>query len=195
MSEADLQDIDPTCVVELDVRALLAARIEPLATILAAVGELPDGHALHLRSPFEPVPLFQMLSQRGFAHRSAAFGPDDWSTWIWRADVPPRRTAAPVAPEAPLPPDILDLRRLAPPEPLLRLLARLEASRAPFRVALPMLPDLLQELVRDANWTIDGIETLHDGGVVVALIPPAPAPASRDRLSAPRGRTPDRSTD
>jgi hypothetical protein len=171
MTEARLSDIDPACIVELDVRELLAGGVEPLATILAAAEALPSGHTLHLRSPFEPVPLFELLDRRGFDHQSSAFGPDDWSTWVWRADDLPLRAATAVEPTAPIATDILDLRRLAPPEPLLRLLARTAQRREPFRAALPMLPEPLRDLLLLEGWSVDLVEELPGGSVVVRLSP------------------------
>lgn len=56
--------------LEIDVRPLLAAGRPPLASILAAVNRLAPGQSLRLIAPMEPVPLYDVLRQRGLAGRS-----------------------------------------------------------------------------------------------------------------------------
>jgi uncharacterized protein (DUF2249 family) len=71
-------------VVELDVRPDLRAGREPFARILSTVAALEPGAVLHLRAPFEPVPLETLLAKRGFVHRAVAHDPEDWSVWFYR---------------------------------------------------------------------------------------------------------------
>lgn len=52
--------------LELDVRPLFAAGRPPLAVILSAVSRLQPGQALRLIAPMQPLPLYEMLRQRGF---------------------------------------------------------------------------------------------------------------------------------
>lgn len=56
----------------LDVRPILASGGDPLSTILAAAEPIPAGGSLVVIAPFEPVPLFGVLRQRGFSHQSSA---------------------------------------------------------------------------------------------------------------------------
>jgi uncharacterized protein (DUF2249 family) len=100
---------------ELDVRPLLARGEEPYSAIMAAVEALADDEALVLRSPFEPTPLHRVLGGKGFAHASRELAPDDWETVY-------RRPPADAEEE----PVTLDVRGLAPPEPMERTLAALE---------------------------------------------------------------------
>jgi uncharacterized protein (DUF2249 family) len=72
-------------VHDLDVRPLLARGEEPLATILEHAGRVPAGHVLCLRAPFEPVPLYAVLGERGFSARAERLAPDDWRVWFHRA--------------------------------------------------------------------------------------------------------------
>lgn len=51
---------------ELDVRPLFATGQPPLVPILNAVNRLQPGQALLLIAPIEPVPLYDLLGQRGF---------------------------------------------------------------------------------------------------------------------------------
>jgi hypothetical protein len=55
-------------VTVLDVRPLLAMGEEPFQDIMAAVDALPKDGVLELVAPFAPVPLYAVMSNRGFAH-------------------------------------------------------------------------------------------------------------------------------
>lgn len=52
--------------LELDVRPLLASGRPPIATILNAINRLQPGQSLLLLAPFQPLPLYEMLGERGF---------------------------------------------------------------------------------------------------------------------------------
>jgi uncharacterized protein (DUF2249 family) len=125
-------------VVELDVRDDLRLGREPFSRIMAAVSALGDGQGLHLRTIFEPVPLFAVLAKRGFSHESRQDASDDWSAWFWRAtpaevqiprlaalarDDDGRASAVDEGREREV---WLDVRGLEPPQPMLRTLAALE---------------------------------------------------------------------
>lgn len=162
-------DFDPEVVTDLDVRELLARGLEPLPVILAVADSLEPGHVLHLRSPFQPAPLYGVLSQRGFEYKFASFAEDDWSSWFWRADSPPR--AAPTARiEREGPPDgVTDLRWLAPPEPLLWVMRWAgEHSEGELRVMLPFFPTPLPDLLDGSGWKVS-LDTEREDGVVVRI--------------------------
>lgn len=52
--------------LEVDVRPLFAAGKPPLVPILNAVNRLQPGQSLRLIAPMQPVPLYELLGQRGF---------------------------------------------------------------------------------------------------------------------------------
>jgi hypothetical protein len=61
---------------------------EPFRRIMAAVIALGPAEALVVRAPFEPVPLYRVLSAQGLAHWTERHEADDWSAWFYRrADV------------------------------------------------------------------------------------------------------------
>jgi uncharacterized protein (DUF2249 family) len=62
--------MNPPAPFELDVRPLFAAGRPPLVPILNAVNRLEPGQALRLIAPIQPVPLFDLLRQRGFTHEA-----------------------------------------------------------------------------------------------------------------------------
>jgi uncharacterized protein (DUF2249 family) len=126
--------------VYLDVRGGLGARAdrnravlggapdkphEPFGRIMAAASALTDGEALVLRVPFEPVPLYQVLGARGFAHWIERQTPGDWSVWFHRADREPAGLDAQPAPRTPS--NTIDVRGLEAPQPMLRILERLDS--------------------------------------------------------------------
>jgi hypothetical protein len=164
-------------VVELDVREELSKGGEPFSRIMGAVGGLGEREVLHLRAPFEPVPLFAVMQKRGFAHRTEQHADDDWSVWFFRqemavefpttattaaqaADVTTPNPATPGAENAPARTEVwLDVRDMEPPEPLVRTLEALESLPADsmlvqrnMRVPQFLLP-ILRE--RGFHFTID----------------------------------------
>ena len=157
-----LPEFDPAVLTDVDVRDDLRSGREPLARILAAAEALPPHGVLHVRSPFEPVPLYLALGQRGFAHHREAFAEDDWSSWFWRSASPPPAARA-EAPVAPLPSGVIDLRHLPPPEPLVAILAQLTRSDAPFEVMLPFDPPILAPILAQHGWLVDRVDTQPDG--------------------------------
>jgi uncharacterized protein (DUF2249 family) len=64
--------------LELDVRPLFAAGRPPMAAILNAVNRLQPGQALRLIAPLEPVPLYQMLGQRGYTAQPQQRDDGNW---------------------------------------------------------------------------------------------------------------------
>ena len=58
--------MSPLPPLELDVRPLFASGTPPLIPILNAVNQLQPGQPLLLIAPMPPVPLYQLLAERGF---------------------------------------------------------------------------------------------------------------------------------
>lgn len=159
---------DPAAVTDLDVRELLTRGLQPLPLILELADALEPGRVLHVRSPFEPRPLYQVMADRGFAHRSSCFADDDWSSWFWREDQPPPEASAKVPEDAPE--GVTDLRWLAPPEPLLWILSWTAEHRSgELRVLLPFFPAPLLELIGNDGWTVTKEQERSDGVVVRIL--------------------------
>jgi uncharacterized protein (DUF2249 family) len=164
--ESELSTFDPATIVDLDVRDDWDAGREPLPRILAAVEQLAQGKVFHLRSPFDPVPLRKLLGRRGYSSHAIGFAERDWSTWFWRADTLPTPRAAPQPPPESADEGILDLRALPPPEPLIVIIERVNASDASFDVLLPFYPEPLVALLEPARRRIVLLENRSDGVVV-----------------------------
>lgn len=112
---------------ELDVRPMLARGEEPFKAINQAARAIPVGEALSLRSPFDPIPLRDVLGKQGFEVYTSGSG-DDWTTLFYRIrearaakPVPTADTGAPVTAEV-----TIDVSELMPPEPMMKILAALE---------------------------------------------------------------------
>lgn len=107
--------------VHLDVREDIRAGREPFARIMSAVKMLAGDQVLALRAPFEPVPLYDVLGLRGFAHWTERRAADDWLVWFYPDAELRVEPAPPFARPAPRH-AVLDVRGLEPPDPMLRVL-------------------------------------------------------------------------
>lgn len=118
--------------LELDVRPQLARGEEPFGAIMAAVDALTPGQSLRLIAPFRPVPLFNVMANRGFGVSDSRRPDGVWEVvFAPLTPVPPEAGLAPgSAPGAALWPDpaqTLDLAGLMPPEPMVRILEAIAA--------------------------------------------------------------------
>ena len=62
----------------VDVRPICDRGDSPLGTILDAVERLIPDQNLVIIVPFEPLPLYGLLAQRGFSHSSKLRSDDAW---------------------------------------------------------------------------------------------------------------------
>lgn len=113
---------------ELDVRPILAGGTDPLKTILQHTEQLAPDEYLHLINSFEPVPLYSVLGKRGFDHHTE-FVDGTFHVRFYR-----RMPASEKMPPTPgVPAEVpgrekvieLDVRQLAPPEPMMKILEAL----------------------------------------------------------------------
>jgi len=116
--------------IDVDVRPILRAGGEPFSIIMAALERLAPGEGLRLYAPFKPIPLFDVMASRGFAHREAELEGGEWEIHFMRDDgsveVAEPVFAASSEGDWPEPAVHLDNRDLDPPEPMVRILAALE---------------------------------------------------------------------
>ena len=115
--------------LELDIRPLLRNGGEPFGAIMGAVGQLAKGQRLKLYATFKPEPLFQLMAGRGFANAASLLDDGDWMVIFTPNAVAPIDMVESNA-DAPEtwadPAYYLDCTELAPPQPIVRILARLE---------------------------------------------------------------------
>jgi len=163
--------------IHLDVREDIRRGQEPFARIMATVKALGPEQVLILRAPFEPVPLLAALGKRGLAHWAEQSAPDDWTVWFYRE---PGATghaaqAEPAITSADRDTLVVDVRGLDPPEPMVRVLERLDALRPGQRIVVlhERRPMLLYPQLEDRGFTHE-TEELEPGLVRIVVRYPAP---------------------
>jgi uncharacterized protein (DUF2249 family) len=110
----------------LDARPILAKGGDPFRLIMRTVGELKADEALHLTVGFDPLPLYTVLKNQGFAaHTQIEDGV--FHVWFWRegpgkqhpkVEAFAQRTGLQEPVE-------LDVRGLEPPQPMITILEKL----------------------------------------------------------------------
>ncbi len=125
----ELRDLREEGRVIVDVREDVRAGEEPYHRIMKAVGSLRADQVLQLCNLFEPVPLYDVLAQRGFAHWAEQRGPQEWWIMFFR---PVRRSEGTPTPSHPAEarsgrdhPLVVDARGLEPPQPMMKILEAL----------------------------------------------------------------------
>jgi TusA-related sulfurtransferase len=121
-----------TSFMDVDVRPTLRAGGEPFGEIMAAIARLQPGQGLRLLATFEPVPLFHVLGSKGFSHVAKEIGGGDWEVLFSPAATSAPADTASAKPASdtsawPSPVQEMDNRDLDPPEPMVRVLAAVEA--------------------------------------------------------------------
>lgn len=128
---------DLNALITLDVCEDLRGGFDPLQKILGVVDSLTAEQGLRLLAPFEPIPLYHVLKQKGFAHEAERLEEGRWEIRFRRADNPPAESSTRNVSGGPSasadsgaawspPQKRLDNRGLTPPDPLVRILEALE---------------------------------------------------------------------
>ncbi len=158
--------------IQAEVDARSADERGPLGAIMRAAAQVQPGGILLVRSAFEPLPLFTLLAQRGFAHWSQQHASDDWASYFLRLRAP---AAAPAQPAAAPAPALLDNRGLEPPQPMQRTLAALEqlAPGATLTVLTDRQPLFLFEALEEQGYTY-ATTSAPDGGFQTQISAPKP---------------------
>lgn len=68
--------------LELDAREIDG---EPFSEIMSALDSIPEGGTLVLINSFEPIPLYAVLEQRGYAYETSRAADDEWRVTITAA--------------------------------------------------------------------------------------------------------------
>ncbi len=129
-----MTNTSPTTFVDLDVRPIQRSGGEPVAKIIETVAGLGPATGLRLLATFEPTPLFHVLGSKGFSHEARQLDGGDWEILFRPGASAPAAAGETLASpgddsEWPQPVRHLDNRDLDPPEPMVRILAALEAMR------------------------------------------------------------------
>jgi uncharacterized protein (DUF2249 family) len=121
-----------TTFVDVDVRPILHAGGEPFEQIMKAVNALKPNEGLRLFATFKPTPLLHVLGSKGFTHEAKELAGGDWEVVFSPSGATPTNAAV-IGDGAvdesvwPAPVQHMDNRELDPPEPMVRILAAIEA--------------------------------------------------------------------
>lgn len=114
--------------LELDVRPLLRNGGEPFGAIMAAVSSLEKGQRLKLFATFRPEPLLTVMANKGYSHEATPLEDGEWQVIFTPEGADITSPAVAADPEKwPDPSHYLDCTEMDPPEPMVRILAQLEA--------------------------------------------------------------------
>jgi len=140
--------------VRLDVRDDVRRGEEPFTRIMAVVRELGADQVLVLRVPFEPIPLYEVLGKRGFAHWTERHATDDWSVSFYREGGPSPVPAAPIPDQGRR---VIDVRGLEPPQPMVIVLEAIDrlGPGAELEVRHDRRPTLLYPLLDERGFVHD----------------------------------------
>jgi uncharacterized protein (DUF2249 family) len=125
--------------IDVDVRPILHSGGEPFSVIMAALAQFKPGQGLRLYATFEPIPLFAVMADKGFAHTANELEGGEWEVLFTPAD-PADVPVPPWQPRDIWPDPViqLDNRDLDPPEPMVRILGAAE-QLAPGQTLLALL--------------------------------------------------------
>ncbi len=166
-------------IVELDVRPQLKQKMEPFQIIMDAVKGLTPEDTFVLHATFKPTPLLGVMKTKGYTSKSEQLEKDHWVvTFVHesREDAfteeevfPGSRKASQNSDAAPRVYE-LDNRGLEPPQPMIRTLNKLEASRAGDKVVIhnDRVPVFLIEELNNLGYPYT-VEEQPDGSARVTI--------------------------
>lgn len=119
-------------VVTLDVREEIRQGREPFSLIMRTVMTLKPAEGLLLIAPFEPIPLYSVMANKGYAHQTKEQADGSWEILFEKRDAPSGSGAASATPakatnKAAKPITEVDARGLEPPQPLVSILEAVAA--------------------------------------------------------------------
>lgn len=138
-------DVEP-----FDARPIIAQGGHPLADVIDRARAVTPGGFLVLDVPFDPVPLRGRLLTLGFPSVARPLAAGHWRVVFRHGPA----VDAPTPAEADNGAGPLDVRDLEPPEPLIRILRRIDAGRDDMLIVrLRREPLLLLPELADRGWS------------------------------------------
>lgn len=149
-----------------DVRPILADGEDPFSRLMDKVADIGDGGALVVDAPFNPTPLRRTLAKQGFssygrklaaAHWRIYFHQDGGADWEQGAEVTVGlEGAASWREEDGL---HIDVRKLAPPGPMVAILRLIEGLNPAETVVVhhERMPQFLIPELAERGWRIDRV--------------------------------------
>lgn len=130
-----------TKVTVLDVRPYLEKKEDPLKVILTQVNRLGNGERIKIINTFEPVPLIDLLVDKGFLYHSDRIEEKLFATWFEKRDTTTTTVEIPVSRQSLYEEDLfnrtrdrfapekiryIDVRQLEMPQPMLLITENVE---------------------------------------------------------------------
>jgi len=170
-----MKTIDPATVT-LDVREHFRSGRPSFALILETVTGLKEDQGLRLIAPFQPLPLFTVMAQRGFAHASRLMDSGDWEVQFTRTSkASPRSGGSKPSLGLRRGPRAIDVdaRGLEPPQPLIVILEALASlpTDVALRAHTDRRPMHLYAQLAERGFT--GVTEEHHDGSFITTIRPA----------------------
>ncbi|MBS1508539.1 MAG: DUF2249 domain-containing protein [Bacteroidetes bacterium] len=81
-----MQNLNVESISELDVRPVIDAGKDPFKLIMGKINELKQGQIFKLINSFEPMPLIELLEQKGFKHHVEHMGKNYVVTYFDKGD-------------------------------------------------------------------------------------------------------------
>lgn len=121
-----LKNIGADKVQKLDVRPIIDTGKDPFLEIMGKVKSLIDGEVFHLINSFEPLPLYSVLQSKGYEHWTEKDG-NVFNVFFYKNDATKSNVSEETKANQTSPIDYeyvieLDVRELAPPEPMIKIL-------------------------------------------------------------------------
>lgn len=121
-----LKNIKADKIQKLDVRPTIDSGKDPFLEIMGKVKSLKDDEVFHLINSFEPLPLYSVMQSKGYEHWTEKDG-NVFNVFFFkndenRTDIKEETTANKVSPADYENVIELDVRELAPPEPMIKIL-------------------------------------------------------------------------
>lgn len=126
-NDNNFKNIQGHKIIDLDVRDDIQNGMDPIHKIKPAINELKDDEVLHLINSFEPVPLYSVLGNKGFAHFTEVKDKVYHVYFYKEKKEKPEEEIVPPSSSDSSENEIIeiDVRELTPPEPMMKILSML----------------------------------------------------------------------
>ncbi len=121
-----LKNISEDKIQKMDVRYIIDSGKDPFLEIMTKVKNLKDDEVFHLINSFEPLPLYSVMQGKGFEHWTEKDN-NVFNVFFYKNDVNKSEVNVETKASLASPADYenvieLDVRELAPPEPMMKIL-------------------------------------------------------------------------
>ena len=157
--------------VTVDVRPDIQEGREPFSRIMNAVDALGPNDSLLLIAPFQPVPLFRVMSGKGFTSQASPTETGDWEVLFTRkANNTVLTENSSASPKEKLAIIDVDARGLEPPQPLVKILEVVQSAPHDSRIEArtDRRPMHLYSALEERGWQAESKEE-SDGSFLTII--------------------------